>query len=192
MRFPRTLTAALLGALLVLTGCSGSAEGEGTGKGFNDADIAFATDMMQHHAQALQMVDLTLGRNLDPQVETLAEEIRAAQTPEIERMVDWLHDWEQPVPETVRDHANAHGEGTADTDLPGMMSHAEMESLENAEGDQFQTMWLQSMIDHHEGAVEMAEEEQENGENAQAVALAEDIIAAQEQEIETMKELLER
>lgn len=193
MRYPHFLTAALLGTTLTLVGCSGPGGDQATGHGFNDTDVSFATDMIQHHAQALQMVDLTLGRDLDPEVVELAEDIRAAQTPEIEKMADWLQDWDKPVPETVRDHANAHGDGSAmehAADMPGMMSAEEMHDLEAAKGDEFQTMWLEMMVEHHEGAVEMAEEEQADGENAQAVALAEDIVAAQQKEIDTMDGLL--
>ncbi len=186
-----SLSAALLGLVMVTvtTGCSSSGA-EGDGKDFNDADVTFATEMMQHHAQALQMVDLTLGRDLDPEVASLAEEIRAAQTPEIEKMVDWLEDWDKPIPETVRDHANAHGDGSASTELPGMMSHEEIEGLEAAKGEQFQQMWLEMMIEHHQGAVDMAEAEQESGEFSAAVAMAEDIESSQTQEIETMRGLL--
>lgn len=194
MRFPRTLAAAAAALTLTLAGCSAS-ESSTDGKAYNDADVDFASDMIQHHAQALQMVDLTLGRKLDAEVVTLTEQIRTAQAPEIEKMADWLEDWDQPVPETSRDHANAHaqehGESVEmDTDMPGMLSAKELESLESASGPEFQTMWLEMMIEHHEGAVEMAEAQVEEGSNAKAVALAEDIISTQEREISTMQDLL--
>lgn len=191
MRYPRVLTVAILGLALVLAGCSTGETGKSTGKGFNDTDVAFATDMMQHHAQALQMVDFTMGHDLDPEVQQLADDIRAAQTPEIEKMADWLLDWDQPVPETVRDHANADGGGMdMGSDMPGAMSDEDLQSLEQAEGTDFQQMWLEMMIEHHEGAIEMADEEQQNGEHPQAIALAEDIADAQAEEIDTMKNLL--
>lgn len=194
MRFPRTLAAAAAALTLTVAGCSAS-ESSTDGKAYNDADVDFASDMIQHHAQALQMVDLTLGRKLDAEVVTLTEQIRTAQAPEIEKMADWLEDWDQPVPETSRDHANAHaqehGESVEmDTDMPGMLSAKELESLESASGPEFQTMWLEMMIEHHEGAVEMAEAQVEEGSNAKAVALAEDIISTQEREISTMQDLL--
>jgi uncharacterized protein (DUF305 family) len=194
MRFPRTLAAAAAALTLTLAGCSAS-ESSTDGKGYNDADVDFASDMIQHHAQALQMVDLTLGRKLDAEVVTLTEQIRAAQAPEIEKMADWLEDWDQPVPETSRDHANAHAQEHGEsvemnTDMPGMLSAKELESLESASGPEFQTMWLEMMIEHHEGAVEMAEAQVEEGSNAKAVAVAEDIISTQEREISTMQELL--
>ena len=194
MRYTRALAAIAAALTLVLAGCS-SSEPSSSGKGFNDADVDFATDMIQHHAQALEMVDLTLGRDLDPEVVALTEQIRAAQTPEIEKMADWLQEWDEPVPETSRDHANAHAEdhgasAEMDMDMPGMMSADEMEALENASGEAFQTMWLKMMIDHHEGAVEMAKAEVEDGEYSKATRLAEDIISTQEDEISAMKDLL--
>lgn len=188
----------LLATLLALGACGGNddepaheSHTAANGDEFNDADVDFATDMIQHHAQALQMVDLTLGRKLDPAVQALAEDIRMAQSPEIEQMTTWLTDWDQPIPETVRDHANAHGDGMEmDSDMPGMMSAEEMSELEAAEGAGFQEMWLEMMIEHHEGAVEMARTEQSDGTFEPAVELAESIETSQEDEISTMEKLL--
>ncbi len=194
-----TTLVALLAATSVLAACGESDDSSqqdtqtaANGDTFNDADVEFATDMIQHHAQALSMVDLTMGRRLDPEVQQLAEDIRAAQGPEIEQMTDWLTDWDQPIPETVRDHANAHGEGDTemDTDMPGMMSPEEMADLEAATGEGFQQMWLEMMIEHHEGAIEMAQAEQSDGEHPSAVDLARTIESAQQEEISTMESLL--
>ncbi len=194
-----TTLVALLAATSVLAACGENDDASqqetqtaANGDTFNDADVEFATDMIQHHAQALSMVDLTMGRRLDPEVQQLAEGIRGAQGPEIEQMTDWLTDWDQPIPETVRDHANAHGEGDSemDTDMPGMMSPEEMADLEAATGEGFQQMWLEMMIEHHEGAIEMAQAEQSDGEHAAAVDLAGTIESAQQEEISTMESLL--
>ncbi|QBX56763.1 DUF305 domain-containing protein [Nocardioides seonyuensis] len=179
-------------------GAGGSAEVSTTEH--NDADVTFASDMITHHAQALSMVDLTLDRPLDPEVQALAEDIRAAQGPEIETMADWLTEWDEEVPETMRDHANAgHDMGDmSDTmddmghsDMPGMMTSEDMDALENASDEEFQDMWLEMMVEHHEGAVEMAETEQEDGQFKDAVELAGQIIDAQNKEIETMNGLLD-
>jgi uncharacterized protein (DUF305 family) len=162
----------------------------------NDADVTFATDMIQHHAQALSMVDLTLDRDLDPKVQQLADDIREAQGPEIETMSDWLTDWNEKVPETMRDHANAgHDMGDMgsmdgmDPDMPGMMSAEDMKALQNASDAQFQTMWLQMMVEHHTGAIEMAKAEQADGQYKPAVDLAGDIVKSQSAEIDTMNGL---
>lgn len=193
-----TALAALLAVLTALAACGNDdasdshPQSAANGEEFNDSDVAFATDMIQHHAQALAMVDLTMGRRLDPEVQRLAEGIRSAQGPEIEQMSDWLTRWDQPLPETVRDHANAHGDGDPemDHDMPGMMSAEEMAALEAADGAEFEEMWLEMMIEHHEGAIEMARTEQSEGRHPAAIDLAEDIEATQEAEISAMESLL--
>jgi uncharacterized protein (DUF305 family) len=189
---------AVLATLLALTGCGDDEEPTNktrtaaNGDEFNDADVAFATDMIPHHAQALAMVDLTLDRQLDPEVQQFADDIRDAQAPEIEQMTDWLTAWDEPIPETVRDHANAHGEGgmEMDSDMPGMMSEEEMSELENADDAEFQDMFLEMMIEHHEGAIEMAQTEQEEGMFKPAIELAKSIETSQKEEITLMEDLL--
>jgi uncharacterized protein (DUF305 family) len=189
--------AVALAGLFALAGCGDDEEPTNetrtasNGDEFNDADVAFATDMIQHHAQALSMVDLTLDRPLDQKVQKLAEDIRAAQGPEIEEMTDWLTAWDEPVPETVRDHANAHGDGDLDMgDMPGMMSAEEMAALEDTPDAEFQDLWLEMMIEHHEGAIEMAATERSDGHFEPAVQLAEAIESSQTDEIEVMQGLL--
>jgi uncharacterized protein (DUF305 family) len=178
--------AVVLGLVIMLLGaaCGSDESAESTSEvsatEHNDADVAFATDMIQHHAQALSMVDLTLGRPLDPQVQRLADGIREAQTPEIETMSDWLTDWDVEVPATMRDHLHAdHGGGDAD-----------LQALEKASDAGFQTRWLELMVEHHEGAVEMAEAEQSDGRYEPAVELAGTIIETQQAEIDRMRSLL--
>ena len=194
MPVQRWLSALIVAVLLAVASCSGGDEAVPHKSTHNEADVAFATEMMQHHAQALAMVDLTVGRDLDPEVARLAEQIRAAQGPEIEQMADWLTEWGEPIPETVRDHANAHGghgDGTGmDGDLPGMMSAEQMHTLEDAPDGEFGELWLQMMIEHHEGAVAMARAEQEEGVFAPAVRMAAQIEKSQTAEIDRMQELL--
>lgn len=194
----RAVSALALGLALSLTVAScGSENGSDTtsevsNTEHNEADVAFATDMIQHHAQALAMVDLTVDRPLDSQVQRLADHIRAAQGPEIETMTDWLTGWNEKVPETMRDHANA-GHDLDDTDhpdMPGMMTAEDMKELEDASDAEFQTMWLEMMVEHHTGAVEMAKTEQEDGQYKPAVDLAVNVADAQTAEIEKMQSLL--
>jgi uncharacterized protein (DUF305 family) len=204
MRTTRALAAISVGLSVLLAGCGDDepatdSESSSTRTDHNDADVAFASDMIQHHAQALAMVDLTVERDLDPEVAQLAEDIRAAQGPEIETMTDWLTQWGEPIPATVRDHVNTdegehdmEGMEEDDTgmDMPGMMSDEDMAGLEAASDTEFQDMFLTMMIEHHEGAIEMARAEQEDGEYPPAVSMAEEIEAAQTAEIETMQGLL--
>lgn len=192
--------------MLALAGCGDDSATNGpqatqtatNGDVFNDADVEFATSMIPHHAQALTMVDLTRGRDLSPEVARLAEEIQAAQGPEIETMVGWLNDWGKPVPGTMRDHGSGEDMGghdmgdmgDTDSSMPGMMSDQEMADLEAASGQDFEDMWLQMMIRHHEGAIEMAGDVQRSGMFEAAMELAEAIETSQQAEIEQMRDLL--
>jgi len=197
-RHTTTFAALTLGLALALAGCGGADTSAPSSSGdHNDADVAFASDMIQHHAQALTMVDLTVERDLDPALQQVAVAIRDAQGPEIETMSNWLEQWDEEVPPTVRDHSNAEGHDMGDMaddtgmDMPGMMSDQDLEELADASDADFEGLWLEMMIEHHEGAVSMAQAEQEDGTYDPAVSLAEEIVATQTEEIATMQELLD-
>lgn len=162
----------------------------------NMADAHFSTMMIPHHAQALEMVDLTMGRKgLSPEFTALAEQIRAAQAPEIEQMSDWLEEWDLPVPATGRDHVHGGGHGSSgapmdDMHMDGMMTEEQMTELEQAPDAEFEDLWLQMMIEHHQGAIDMAETEIADGEYADTVALATSIKESQQAEIDQMESML--
>ena len=162
---------------------------------FNAADVTFATNMIPHHAQALQMVELTIGRTLDPDVGALTRAIRDTQAPEIELMTGWLTAWGKPIPETPRDHVNADDDAMGGMDMsgdemPGMMSDDELAELDAASDAEFGDMWLTMMIAHHQGAIEMARTEQTDGLFQPAIRLAKSIETSQQEEIDHMKRLL--
>lgn len=171
----------LMTALLLVAACAGGTKRSDAQH--NDADIAFARDMIAHHEQAVEMAELVDDADASAEVTALAERIAAAQGPEIERMNDWLDDWDA-------DKLSGSMDGGGHDSMPGMMSSADMEALDQATGAAFDQAWLTMMIAHHEGAVEMAAAEVEKGENPGAIALAENIISSQTDEITTMKELL--
>ena len=195
----RTRLAAAVLALLgstALVACGDDSEPVAAvpdGADHNSADVRFATEMIPHHAQALHMVDMAEGRDLTPEAEQLMSDIEAAQTPEIEQMSRWLEEWDQPVPDT-----SGMGPMGGDMDMDhmgdmvGAMSEEALAELEGAEGTVFERMWLQMMIEHHEGAIEMAEVELDEGEHAGTLDLAESIIESQRAEIELMESMLER
>jgi uncharacterized protein (DUF305 family) len=150
---------------------------------FDDADVEFAQGMIPHHEQAVEMSDLADGRAESPEVIDLAERIKAAQDPEIEQMTGWLEYWGQEAPEGM-DHGGMEG-------MDGMMSEEDMTALEEASGPEFDEMFLTMMIEHHEGAIAMAETELEDGQNADAKELAQTITDAQQAEIEEMQGILD-
>lgn len=147
----------------------------------NAADVMFTQMMIPHHAQAVEMSDLVLAKDdVDDDVTALAEQIKAAQQPEIELMEGWLDAWGEDMPEM----------GAMDHEMNGMLSQQDVDAIGAATGDDAARMYLESMKVHHEGAIEMARAEIEDGSNAEAIGLAEAIIAAQEAEIVEIDDLL--
>jgi uncharacterized protein (DUF305 family) len=169
----------------------------------NDADIAFAQGMIPHHRQAVMMSALAEGRTENPDVLELTEEISAAQEPEIRTMTAFLEAWgadapmggssEMPMGDMEgMDHGDMDMDDMAQMEgMSGMMTPQQMAELEAAEGAEFDQLFLEMMIEHHEGAVEMANTQLDQGENPDARALAEEIIEAQESEITRMQDLLD-
>lgn len=188
--------ALLATAGLTLTACGGDNDDGDTGAGsasaFNDADITFAQQMIPHHEQAIEMAQMAQGRASSDEVLQLAETIEAAQGPEIDTLQSWLETWgedESSGDMGGMDHGDMGGDSGA---MAGMMDQDEMDDLMAASGPDWDRMFLEMMIEHHEGAIEMAEVEVDQGENPDAVALAEKIISDQQTEIATMQQLLEQ
>jgi uncharacterized protein (DUF305 family) len=198
------MTGALLAGALALTACSSDSGHEGMSgmsdssssaaaspsedgtAQFNDADVAFAQGMLPHHQQAVEMAQLATDRAGDPRVADLAARIEAAQGPEIETLTGWLEDWDAEAPRSGGMDHGSMGHG----DMGGMMSSEDMESLANATGGDFDRMFLEMMVEHHTGAVQMAETELMDGENTHALTMAGEIRDTQNAEIAEMQQLL--
>ncbi|MCF6387222.1 DUF305 domain-containing protein [Mycobacterium sp. MBM] len=199
----KAIAAAALTALL-LAGCtdnsaptSGDGHGEdhaashsGTGASPGPAtegvaahtseDVAFAQHMIPHHGQAVEMADILLAKDdVDARVIALAEQIRAAQAPEIQQMQGWLDEWGNP-PMPGMDHGS----------MEGMVAPADIEKLRAAPGPEAARLFLDQMIGHHEGAITMARSEIDGGRYAPAVDLARAIIDTQQKEIDQMRSIL--
>ncbi|MEV0289035.1 DUF305 domain-containing protein [Kribbella sp. NPDC050820] len=174
--------------VLALAGCGEAVAPEpgstATAAAFNDADVRFASQMIPHHQQAVQMASMAGYQATTPEVKRLAVAIKAAQDPEIKVMSGWLTTWGKPVP------SPEHGGHGAAEEAPGMMGEEEMSELGKAKGAAFDQAWMQLMIRHHQGAVTMATAEQKSGKDPAAIALAKKIQAAQTAEITTMQNLL--
>jgi uncharacterized protein (DUF305 family) len=195
------LAGALLTGALVLTGCSddfvashmdsmesGSAEStsrsaseDGT---FNDADVAFAQGMIPHHEQAIEMAQMAQDRAGNTGVLELASRIEAAQQPEIDTLTGWLKEW------GVEDDAMGGMDHGGMDHGSGMMSEEDMNALMAASGAEFDRLFLEQMIEHHTGAVEMAVTESAEGQNSDAIAMAETIRDTQNAEIAEMQQML--
>jgi uncharacterized protein (DUF305 family) len=160
----------------------------------NDADVMFAQHMIPHHQQAIEMSDVILGKqNIDPRVTELARDIKDAQGPEIQRMQNWLGQWGNPTmpPKAANEGDGGHDGNGMSGDGMGMMSQEQMTSLQSAEGVEASRSFLTGMITHHEGAIDMAQNEIGGGRFQPAVDLARAIVKTQQQEIDTMKGILE-
>lgn len=187
-----SLTIVVAAAILTttLTGCTmnmGSAAGgddsgmmsdnSSTANEFSSVDTMFAQMMIPHHEQAVEMSELAKTRSSNPDVLALAQQIHDAQAPEIELMQSWLADGEEV---DMMDH---------DMGMGGMLDETDMATLEAATGAQFDKLFLEGMIAHHEGALQMTELILDSN-NEDVKTLGENIVAGQTAEIAAMKAML--
>ncbi|QOD02687.1 DUF305 domain-containing protein [Pseudarthrobacter sp. BIM B-2242] len=150
----------------------------------NQADIMFARMMIPHHAQAVEMSDIILAKQDIPgSVTALATKIKAAQQPEIELMTGWLESWNQPTGMMGASGMPGHGMG-------GMVDAEGIQRLKSAAGTDAVRLFLEDMIGHHEGAIDMAEQEIRTGKYPATIQLCRDIVASQGAEIKEMQALL--
>lgn len=163
--------------ILLLAGCGSPPEPK-----HNDADVEFASMMIPHHQQAIEMSHLATTR-AGVEVQKLASAIAMAQEPEIETMRGWLKAWGEH--DASGQHMDHMGHG-----MPGMVSRQTMAELDDAKGDRFDQLFLTSMIAHHEGAITMAAREKKNGRFPGALSLADAIISTQTAEIKQMQAML--
>jgi uncharacterized protein (DUF305 family) len=147
---------------------------------FNDTDVSFAMPMVDHHKQAITMAETMLTKTgVDPRVTILAQQIKAAQGPEITMMDSWVAAW-----------------GATKNSMPGMdmsmgsMSNADMAALDAAAGPAADKLFLQQMIQHHQGAIDMAVVELKSGQNPDALDLATKIKADQTAQTAQMQAIL--
>ena len=158
---------------LLVTGCSSQTD---RASEYSANDQMFAAMMVPHHEQAIEMSDLALTKSSNDEILALAQEIKDAQTPEIDQMKSWGGSM-------MGSHAGHM--------MDGMLSDDEMTELRDATGADFDRLFLIGMIKHHEGAIDMAQMVV-GSENAEVASLANSIITAQRAEIERMKVLLGR
>ena len=242
-----TIGVAALAAVVAISGCSTSTSNQaGTtttsvtaspsaAAAHNQEDIMFAQHMIPHHQQAIQMSDIVLAKQgIDPRVVDLANQIKAAQGPEIQQMQGWLTQWGQPTmpmmpsmmpstmpnmmpsptatpgppPDTHHTSTPSPTPAPGQSGMPGMpgqsgmpgmsgmegmqgmMSEQDMAALQNAQGVEASKLFLSQMIQHHQGAIAMAQHEINAGGYHPAAELARSITTSQQQEIKTMQSIL--
>jgi uncharacterized protein (DUF305 family) len=177
------LGAMLLSATLSLTACA-SNQGMPMGQElsasaeFSNADIMFAQMMIPHHQQALDMSELALQLAQSPELLDLAAQIRDEQDPEIAQMRSWL-----------TSSGASEDMGHASHGMDGMLTEEQMAQLLSATGADFERLFLEGMIGHHEGAIAMAQMVLDS-DNPEVRALAEAIVSSQQTQIDYMRTLL--
>lgn len=202
------LVVLLLGAALGMLMQRGVGAGVGAGVGVGaqseggSVDIGFAQDMSVHHRQAVLMAGMARDRSTDLEIQSLAFDIETSQLEQIGRMQGWLSLWNAAALPTGRHmtwmpassmpgmaHGTGHGtEGVAT--MPGMASSADLEQLRAASGAQFDVLFLQLMLRHHQGGVPMATYTAEHAETAQVRNLADKIVISQGAESKYMADLI--
>jgi uncharacterized protein (DUF305 family) len=175
-----------LAAALLLAACNqgGEEQAQGTAPAEaapNDADVTFTQNMIPHHQQAIEMAQLVDTHTDRPELRKLADSIQSSQRQEITQLQGWLRSWGKPMTPS-----EGHG-GHGDTEMPGMMSEADMRRLMAATGTEFDLAYVDMMATHHQGAIDMANTELKDGSLPQVTRLAEQIIDTQQDEIDQLQ-----
>ena len=161
---------------------------------YSDADIAFMTGMIPHHAQAVIMAGWAPSHGARSDVAILCERIVVGQADEIRSMQQWLGDRSLPVPDATSTRMKMKTNGVEhDMLMPGMLSDEEMAELEKARSREFDRLFLLGMIKHHQGAIDMVNDLFKAYGAAQDDTIykfASDVFADQSIEIEVMRKML--
>ncbi len=171
------------------------------------AEAGFARDMQKHHQQAVQMSMIIREKTDDPAVSILAYDIATSQAQQAGQMFGWLNVWgvpqAAPEPEMTwmtrpaldgeaHDHGSDNDAHVMGDDMPGYATGEQIAELQAATGTAADEVFLELMIEHHIGGVEMAEAVLDRSTNRVVVNLASGIVTAQQGEIDYMRELLAR
>jgi uncharacterized protein (DUF305 family) len=166
----------------------------------SQADIEFIQGMIMHHSQAIEMVDLLLTRTSNKDLLTLAKRMSISQIDEIEFMRQWLREHNQPAPprgsslsmsSMGMSKPGSSGRGDVPA-MPGMLTPNQMRALARAFGPAFDQLFLNGMIQHHTGALDMVDNlfAAGAGQDGLIFDMATDIENTQSAEIEIMKKML--
>jgi uncharacterized protein (DUF305 family) len=163
---------------------------------YSDADVAFISGMIPHHAQAVIMAGWAPSHGARKDVAILCERILVGQRDEIHLMQNWLRDRGLPVPDehSTRMHMTMPNGMEHDMLMPGMLTDEEMAALDRARGPEFDRLFLEGMIKHHQGAIDMVDVLFKSYGAAQdefIFKFANDVYADQSVEIDRMNKMLE-
>lgn len=166
------------------------------GATFTEADVRFMQGMIPHHQQALQMTALVREHATTNAVRQMALRMEISQRDEIKLMETWLTDRDQPIEMPMGSMGGMHHHMVGGLHvMPGMLTAEQMEALSNARGIEFDRLFLEGMIQHHQGAIDMVKTLFDTSGAAQESTIfhfAEDVDADQQMEINRMRGLLEQ
>lgn len=157
----------------------------------SDADVRFMQGMIPHHAQALVMTRLVSDRTDDAGIRLLARRIEVSQEDEIAMLQRWLRDRDEDVPSAEPHHA--HATPGQHVHMAGMLSDEQIAELAEARGADFDRLFLEFMIMHHEGALVMVAELLDSAgaaQEADTFEIVSHIDADQRMEIERVRSML--
>jgi uncharacterized protein (DUF305 family) len=185
----RALKALVVLAALILSSCGGSTGSDATSHSsapssagqamvHNMDDVMFAQHMIPHHQQAVDMATMVPSHTTNEALRVVAIHIKTDQRAEISLLTDFLNRWGEPLA------------GHEPMTMDGMVDHDTMSQLESLNGSAFDTLWINAMIAHHQGAIRMAEAELTHGQNPDARKMAQQIITAQKREISYMTDMI--
>lgn len=180
----------------------------------DSAAVGFSQDMIRHHQQAVEMATIELYGGSDPQVRSLAYDILTSQTNQVGQMQSWLSRWDYPLDNPgepmawMQGHSDGHSHGGAGTEpstamdmdmgasgvpMPGMATTDDMNKLRTLQGTELDSYFLQLMLRHHQGGLEMMEyaNDPNNVSEDYVRRLAQQMINVQQSESDTMTKMLE-
>jgi uncharacterized protein (DUF305 family) len=146
----------------------------------NDADLAFAHNMLAHSSQTRAMVAMVASNSTDPRLIAFAERLASEQRSDVAACTAWLLQW----------GADPHAQNNMRSSLPGMVPRQTLDELQSLRGSQFDKLWLQTMIGNQQGGLQMAAVETSSGENLDAMAYAKSLITTGQTDIAEMKRML--
>jgi uncharacterized protein (DUF305 family) len=188
--------AAAVGAAVILSACGSQDTGTagqsdnaaaapaasqaatGTQASFNDADVAFVQMMIPDHQMTAEMAEMAEKKADSKDLKTLAAQMRKEQPAAVATLQGWLKAWGKPASSDM-----------AGMDMPGAMSDKDMDMLDSMSGMEFDMMFAEMMIKHHEGSMQMARDEQANGASTEVKAMAADMLEQQQAEVQQLRKI---
>jgi len=190
---PRTTARMVVGAVLLVSTLGAVAGCSRGGAGPNAADRTYAEQVVEHHAQTLQILDLALGRpGVTSHMGAVADGTRRDMFAEASKATRRLRSWHLAVPVTALEHHEVDTRPHYDQSVPGMLSADDLAALQHTRDGDFVAAWLGRLVSHEAGAVRLAGAEVAHGADPGTVAVARADLAQHRHRLTALRALLER